>query len=206
MYGATRYSPASKLTIAAYDTHAARFAERHDVVNMEPHLLAFAEALQPGPVLDAACGGGRDLAWFRARRMPAIGLDRSAGMLAEARKRLGPTAALVQADLCDLPFVKATFAGVWHCASLLHVDKLAARQALVQAWRVLERGGVCAIAVKEGTGSAWLEEEGAQRWFQYYRETEVKELLVGAGFDVLDLQVWQGDGDERWVHAKGRRW
>jgi len=62
-----------------------------------------------GRVLDLCCGTGAAMRAFRARCSEQIvGLDRSAGMLAEARRQLGagPGApfATVQADALALPF------------------------------------------------------------------------------------------------------
>lgn len=56
--------------------------------------------------LDVCCGTGAGLARLRARCGRVVGVDRSAGMLAEAHARV-PEAALVRADALALPFVGA---------------------------------------------------------------------------------------------------
>ena len=77
--------------------------------------LATARAVRSSPgehVLDLGCGTG-DLSLILARSgAKVIGIDLSAGMLAEAqRKTRGRTVRLVRASAFELPFPDATFAG-----------------------------------------------------------------------------------------------
>lgn len=64
-------------------------------------LLAVADRLPPGDVLDVACGGGRNLAFFLARGDRVVGIDRERARLLEARAAApaGSSLDLVQADL-----------------------------------------------------------------------------------------------------------
>ena len=55
-------------------------------------------------ILDIACGAGRHLVWLSSRARLAVGLDRSADLLAEAAARLPRTVLLVRADMRALPF------------------------------------------------------------------------------------------------------
>lgn len=59
-----------------------------------------------GPVLEIGCGTGRVLSALLAAGVEAIGLDRSAPMLAQARRRCGPQARLITADLRELASVR----------------------------------------------------------------------------------------------------
>lgn len=64
--------------------------------------LLEAEGVPNGaPLLDAACGTGTHLALF-AERYDVAGFDKSAEMLAVARKKLGPSVSLFQSDMRDL--------------------------------------------------------------------------------------------------------
>jgi SAM-dependent methyltransferase len=61
-------------------------------------------------VLDAGCGGGAHAAAMIRRGASVTGLDKSAGLLAIARQRLGSGIPLHEADLADpLPFAPASF-------------------------------------------------------------------------------------------------
>ena len=95
-------------------------------------------------ILDIACGPGRHLVWFCRDTELAVGLDRSAELLAEAVSRLGCLQAkLVCADMRHLPF-----GAEFTCATLLFTsfgyfptdqENLAVIQ---QVSGVLEPGGV----------------------------------------------------------------
>ena len=64
------------------------------------HLDRVREASQHGPVADLACGRGRNALALAERGVPAIGVDRNAGFLAELRAAdSAGRVALVRADL-----------------------------------------------------------------------------------------------------------
>src|SRR3954468_14295442 len=98
--------------------------EQHEVFAQR----ALAQAL-PGEVLDA--GAGSLLFTARAYRDTPRSLtllDGSAGMLARARRRLGPSAhgsriQIRQGDLYALPFEAAQFANVFHFGVLHCLDR-----------------------------------------------------------------------------------
>ncbi len=94
-----------------------------------------------GPMLDAGCGSAVFTAGVYRRASRALVLvDRSVGMLTRASGRLeGASAALVQADLSDLPFAPGSFTTVG-CFATLHVleDPWSALAAL---WRQVAPGG-----------------------------------------------------------------
>ena len=96
------------LATTAYDA----FAPYYDLLTRDADhgwswsaLLPLAEAAGlPGTrVLDVACGTGRSLEPLVACGWPAMGVDASAGMLAQARERLGPEVPLLEADMRELP-------------------------------------------------------------------------------------------------------
>jgi ubiquinone/menaquinone biosynthesis C-methylase UbiE len=93
---------------AAYDA----FAPFYDVLTIHQDydwwwsaLLPLAEAagLSGSRVLDVACGTGKSLMPLLARGWSATGVDASTGMLAEARRKLGPEAQLIEHDMRKLP-------------------------------------------------------------------------------------------------------
>lgn len=60
-------------------------------------------------VLDLACGAGRHLERLRRRGYEAAGMDLSAALLAEARRRPGVSGAIVRGDMRALPFADGGF-------------------------------------------------------------------------------------------------
>jgi SAM-dependent methyltransferase len=78
-----------------------------------PASLALLGDVDGERVLDAGCGAGSHAADLIRRGASVTGLDKSAGLLAIARERLGAGPALHQADLADpLPFAPASFDAV----------------------------------------------------------------------------------------------
>ena len=138
---------------AAYD----RIAPDYAIINaaMPTNLATLGERflarLGPNPcVLDVGCGVGRDMAWMEARGAQVTGIDLSAGMLDLARKTVcGP---LLRMDMCRLALPMGQFDSVWCCASLLHVPKARAAEALVEMRCVLVPGGTLYLGLQEGEG------------------------------------------------------
>jgi SAM-dependent methyltransferase len=97
--------------------------------------------------LDLCCGTGvglRLLLWLCARR--AVGLDFSAGMLAEARRQLGeaPGAALVCGDALALGFERA-FDVATCFGAFGHIPRREQRRFVAGVFRALRPGGIFAF-------------------------------------------------------------
>lgn len=98
------------LAPAAYDAFAPFydvFTEHQDYQWWWSVLLPLAEAagLAGRRVLDVACGTGKSLETLLERGWSGVGVDVSAGMLAEARRKLGSQVKLVECDMRDLPLL-----------------------------------------------------------------------------------------------------
>ncbi|MFU8852123.1 class I SAM-dependent methyltransferase [Micromonospora sp. SL1-18] len=185
---------------AAYDRIAEDFAARNPDVP-DPY-LAVADEFQrraDGPLLDLGCGPGRDLAYWAARGVAAVGLDLSAAMLRAARSRVG--APLVQGDLLRLPFRAGVFGGVWCSASLLHLPKAAAPAALAEVRRMVRSGGPLLLSLQEGDGESWQgwPGEAIDRFFARYRPAEAETLLAEAGFSLRQLERDTTPAGKRWL-------
>lgn len=184
-------------TIATYDRIAGRYAERNvDRAWLADRCDTFAEAIigrvppERFRILDAGCGPGRDSRWFHERGFQVIGVDLSAGMLTEARRR-APGVDFRQADLRRLDFPDDYFDGIWCCASLLHLPRADALAVLANFRRMLGHGYLY-LSVKLGQGEEVEEAAygpGNPRFYTYYSRPEVELLLERAGFEVR--QVWE---------------
>jgi ubiquinone/menaquinone biosynthesis C-methylase UbiE len=169
-------------------------------------MARFVAHLRPGArVLDLGCGPGQDTAWLAEQGYVTTGIDLSGGMLREASRR-GVNAPLIQADLRQLPFRSSSYQGLWACASLLHIPKAQAGAAVREMARVVNPGTIY-IAVKRGTGEAWVkDEDGKQRFFAYYEPDELRVLVREAGCTVLSW--WQTEdsaGRSRpWINLLAR--
>jgi ubiquinone/menaquinone biosynthesis C-methylase UbiE len=110
---------------------------------VDPELLAFVGRREPRAglaVLDIGCGTGNQLIADRAASISAapVGLDRSFGMLRQARRK-APEIAWVQADAAALPFREQSFDFVTCQFALHHMpDKSGV---IRETFRVLRPGG-----------------------------------------------------------------
>lgn len=96
------------LAAAAYDAFAPYYdtlTEHQDYGWWWSVLLPLAEAAGlPGTrVLDVACGTGKSMGPLVACGWSVVGVDASVGMLAEARRKLGPEVRLFEHDMRELP-------------------------------------------------------------------------------------------------------
>ena len=98
-----------------YDSFADAYAAENEAslnnaYYERPAILRLAGDVTGRRVLDAGCGSGPLFAALRDRGAIVTGVDLSAGLLAQARRRLGPDADLRLADLTDpLPFSDDSF-------------------------------------------------------------------------------------------------
>jgi SAM-dependent methyltransferase len=195
-------------TIAGYDQIAPEFAARWGDLRLDQELDAFAYHVSgQRRVLDLGCGPGRDVDFLTHLGCQVVGVDLSAGMLAEARRRLLDSS-LVRGDLRHPPFAPGAFDGIWACASLLHLRRAEFPAALAEVSRLLRRpGGVFYLALKGGQGEQWVTGRGGRRtFFAYYQPAEVETALRQAGFEILDSWVNpdQAGRAEPWLNFLGR--
>ncbi len=127
-----------------YDSFAEACAasSENNLVNAHyerPAMLARAGDVTGRRILDAGCGSGPLLAALRDRGALVTGIDKSAGMLELARRRLGDGADLQVAELGrPLPFPDGTFDDVTASLVLHYLEDWG--PALAELLRVLKPG------------------------------------------------------------------
>ena len=176
---------------AAYDRIAALYAERQAGLGrvFTDVRAAFFACLPPvGTVADLGCGPARDGAILAEAGHRMAGIDRSAGMLAQAANLLPRRVA--QADLRSLPLASGSLDGIWCAAALLHVPHDQTMAVLGEMHRVLRRDGRLALITAAGQGTR-LEEvsyaPGIRRWFFYRDPGQLTEQLGHAAFSVSSV-------------------
>jgi ubiquinone/menaquinone biosynthesis C-methylase UbiE len=178
-------------TAATYDRIATRYAERA-TYPLEQELARFRQMVPTGGlVLDVGCGPGQYTRALEAHKLPVVGLDLSSGMLQQAQEHAPRERRealwLVRADMRHLPIADACADGCFVCASLLHLPRIQAPQALAEFRRILHAGGALYVGVKEGQGEKWVADpEGQERFFAYYQVEEIDRLIQTAGFEVVE--------------------
>lgn len=138
-----------------------------------------------------------------------VGLDLSVAMLRLAKERMasgddpllgqgsaGHTPPLVQGDLARLPFARGTLGGVWASRTLVHLSRTEVPLALAELHRVIEHDGVIALVVFAGDEEAitpelkrWVDDPFPGRSFSYWDPDHLRDVVAGAGFEVLAFSV-----------------
>jgi ubiquinone/menaquinone biosynthesis C-methylase UbiE len=199
--------PKYENTRATYNRIAQRYAEQHSDFKFwkKPYEIMLRILPKGSTILDAGCGPGRDTEYFLNNGYNVTGIDYSEGMIAEARRRV-PEGDFQQMDMLELEFRADYFDAIWACASLLHLKKDDAKKAVQGFSGVLKHGGILFVAVKEGTGSETKKyPDGSERFFSYYTLDELKELVTGAGYEVLETYIKKDDTGDTWLCIIAKR-
>jgi SAM-dependent methyltransferase len=138
-----------------------------------PAILALAGDVAGRRILDAGCGSGPLFAALRDRGAIVAGFDSSAGMLEQARRRLGDGADLRVAELGGpLPFPDAAFDDVIASLVLHYLEDWG--PALAELRRVLKPGGRLIASVDHPFAIVGLQRAAGQMadYFATYDWTE----------------------------------
>jgi SAM-dependent methyltransferase len=133
-----------------YDAFAAAYSEDNDnnawnALYERPASIALMGDVAGKRVLDAGCGSGSHAAALIERGASVVGIDKSAALLAIARRRLGPEVELAEADLSEpLRFGDGAFDAV--LASLVMHYLKDWSQPLSEFHRLLAPGGTLVIS------------------------------------------------------------
>ena len=160
-----------------YDSFAEGYTASNEIsfVNAyyeRPAMLALAGDVAGRWILDAGCGSGPLFAALRDRGAVVTGIDKSAGMLELARRRLGDDADLQVAELgSPLPFPDDTFDDVTASLVLHYLEDWG--PALAELRRVLKPGGRLIVSVNHPfRENLWHREAGlAPDYFATYSYT-----------------------------------
>jgi len=154
-------------------------------------LLAGTGLPTSGRLLDAGCGSGQTMAWFRARwpGWSSAGLDVARDGLAAARA--AGEHLLACASVLDLPYPDGHFDAVITLDVLQHLPLNGGdRRALREFRRVLRPGGI--LFVRTNAQALPYTEDDLAADFHRYRPRELRDKLSGAGFIVQRLSRLNG--------------
>src|SRR5580693_4680612 len=181
--------PADPPRVNDYDILAEAYTAENEasLINAyyaRPAILALAGDVAGRRILDAGCGSGPLFAALRDRGAIMTGVDKSAGMLELARRRLGDDADLQVAELgSPLPFPDDTFEDVTASLVLHYLEDWG--PALAELRRVLKPGGRLIVSVDHPFATnLWHREAGHEPdYFATYNW--VDEWTVGGQMALL---------------------
>jgi SAM-dependent methyltransferase len=197
----------ARITQDSYDRIADEYLERgRDRSLLRPWMDRFKELLpSDAPVLDLGAGPCQDSGELRGLGLRVISVDRSRRMLMAAHHEIpGPR---VQADMRQLMCRPHCIAGVWACASLLHLDRDELAPAMSEIRNVLVPSGVLFVSLKYGNGAAWDASKfgvDAPRWFTYWSDDDLDASLESAGFEIVESAT-EDHPPNRWIARIARR-
>jgi ubiquinone/menaquinone biosynthesis C-methylase UbiE len=201
-------------TIAWYNQNAKQYTQV-SAENANPEQIEQFSNLLPknGKVLDAGCGSGRDTNLLVQKGLDVVGLDVSQGLIQEAKIQF-PTLQFIEGNLLNLPFNNNMFDGVWAHASLLHLETIdEVKTVLKEFHRVLKNKGILHVLVKAQSGkqkTAVVSDafSNHNRFFQYFTQEELTELLKTSGFTIRSIEQYRetdrnphGRSEVQWILA-----
>lgn len=171
---------ADKATLEVYARKTEDYAKTFIQTTPDKDLCRFMDALAAGArVLDLGCGTGQTLAFMRDAGFDAEGMDASPEMAAHAKVTFDLDVTVAPFE--DLRSVNR-YDGIYANFSLLHAPKADMPGHLAAIARALKPGGLLHLGLKCGDGES---RDRLGRFYAYYQDEELTDLLIAAGFTVL---------------------
>jgi SAM-dependent methyltransferase len=187
------------VTLETYEAAAADYAAHY--ASSCPPFIAFldtlAELVGNGCVLELGSGPGRDADYLEGKGLRVIRTDGAASFVEMARSE--------GHDAYQLDLRTDSFGGphdaVLADAVLLHLTQDQFEAVLRRLHAAIRAGGLLAFTVKKGTGAGWSTEKlGRPRYFVYWQEHTVRQVLTRTGWTVHSLEHATGPADD-WLQV-----
>ena len=170
----------------------------------------FEKRIKPGStILDIGCGSGRDSKHFSEKGYEVYAHDGSVAMVEQTKVFVGDRVALARFDEFDprVQFGKTiVFAGLWACASLLHVAEDDMVDVIHRYLNLLALDGVFFMSFKRRE----VNHEKDGRVFTNFTPDKLDRLLSDIGNVVVEEYIETSDArvgreDEGWISVLVRR-
>jgi len=143
----------------------------------------------PGDICDMGCGPGQVARYLRDAGAAVFGLDISARMIEEARRR-NPDIRFQQGDMMALDLTDNQLAGIAAFYAIVNFPRESLPPIFKQMYRVLLPGGLLLLAFHVGDEVVRPEDLWGLRvtmdWF-FFRSDEIVRLLQAAGFAIEEV-------------------
>ncbi len=121
---------------AMYDPLTAPFLR-----DIRDDICILAQRYRIDSILDMCCGTGYQVMLLRRKRIRAVGLDISEGMLLIARKKNRNRGVCIEGDASHAPFRSGLFAGLVITLALHEKERAVQHRIMEEAKRLLKQGG-----------------------------------------------------------------
>ena len=191
-------------TISVYDEQANTYKEMIDELSEDQTQLKFASLFEKGSrILDLGCGPAVSSASFRALGLSVDPVDASREMVELANSTYEIGARQLTFNEIDNTQV---YHGVWANFSLLHATRDDFPKILQSLHVALKPNGYLHTGMKTGSGS---KRDKLGRFYTYYGEDELSDLLRSAGFTILTIKTGADPGlagnVEPWITITSQR-
>ncbi len=139
--------PDSEGTIAYYNRRAEAYADETAHLDLGEVYDRFLALTPAGPILDAGSGGGRDTLAFLSRNREVDAFDGSAELARVSTERTGVRTQVARFETFE---TTKRYAGIWACASLLHVAQFELSDAIGRLTNALAANGALFMSFKYG--------------------------------------------------------
>lgn len=181
-----------KITIESYDATAKEYAQLVAGMFLKNEIEIFVSHLSKNSlILDLGCGSGRDAKIFTEKGYRVIGIDLSKKLL-EIAQRTAPKAEFRLMDILKLDFPDNYFDGIWAAGSLPHIPKKDIPAAITQIHRVLKKGRILFISLKEGEGEILKEDKRykeIEKFWSFFKQEEIENYLKKENFRILSSDI-----------------
>ena len=167
-----------------YYTHHYRvYHERTFSVDPTSFLNPLADLLSAGStVVDVGCGSGRDILWLQNRGFQVIGIERSSGLAALARRNTA--CRIIEADFESYDFRKISVDALLLIGALVHLPHAEFPAVLESVCRALNDPGTLLITMKEGSGTV-ADQDGRQ--FYLWQDKDLRKIFHARRLRAIDF-------------------
>jgi 2-polyprenyl-3-methyl-5-hydroxy-6-metoxy-1,4-benzoquinol methylase len=208
MQGLGQPASANEETLQAYEGGVAQYNEAA-IPEVEGSVKDWVDKslslIRPGGhVLEIGSAHGRDAAYIESLGFTVDRTD-AAQAFVDYMRQGGHDARML--NVLTEENYGGPFDMVYANAVLLHFTPEESAQVLERARESLSDDGILAFSVKIGEGAAWSDRKlDGRRYFTYWQEGPLRELVTSAGYEVLEMPEGQtGHDNGDWYHVIARK-
>ncbi|MFT4059089.1 MAG: class I SAM-dependent methyltransferase [Legionella sp.] len=182
-----------KINKESYQVTAQEFAFNVNTLAPTGSIEKFIKLLPPNAkIIDIGCGSGRDAKLLTNMGATVLGIDLSSNLI-DIAKSNAPLAEFQLMDIEAMNLPDAAFDGAWAACSLGHVSKKVFPSVIQKIHCILKENGYLYITLKKGKGESLEQDiryEGdVKKFWAFFEEEEIKNILQEAKFKILDCDV-----------------